>query len=192
MFLKIYNKILLWGKAKNSVKILSLISFIEAIFFPIPPDLVLLPMCLASPKRAFYYAGLTTLCSVLGGIIGYIIGVLAFDAINVFMIELGYEEHILRVQEWFETWGIWVIFMAGFSPIPYKVFTIIAGASLMPFLGFVVASFFGRGARFFLIALFVILGGEVLQRNISKNIEYIGWFVFLPVCIFIFFNIFTQ
>ncbi len=192
MFHKIYHKLLNWGKAKNSVLILSISSFIEAVFFPLPPDLLLIPMCLATPKKAYYFATLTTFFSVLGGIFGYFLGMIAFDYLGGLMINMGYEQYILQVREWFENWGIWIIFLAGFSPIPYKIFTIIAGATLMPFVGFVIASFFGRGARFFLLALFVNLGGEVLQKNIKKNIEYIGWSLLVLILTLIIFKINTQ
>ena len=189
MFSKTYNTILNWARNKNSIVILSITSFMEAVFFPLPPDLILIPMCLASPKKAFYFAGVTTFFSVLGGILGYFLGIWAFDFFNIYMINFGYEKYILKVTEWFNVWGIWIIFIAGFSPIPYKIFTILAGAFYMPFLGFVFASLVGRGARFFLIALFVNLGGETLKKNIKKHIEYIGWFFLLLLLILIYFKI---
>ena len=192
MFSKTYNKILHWAQNKNSIVILSIVSFIEAIFFPFPPDIFLIPMCLASPKKAFYFAGLTTIFSVLGGVLGYCLGVWAFDFFNVFMINFGYEQYITQVIEWFNDWGIWIILVAGFSPIPYKVFTIMAGGSFMPFLGFVLASLVGRGARFFLLALFVTLGGETLQKNIKKYIEYIGWTILLLIFILIYLKIHSN
>ena len=149
-------------------------------------------MCLASPKKAFYLAIITTIFSVLGGIIGYCLGIWAFDFFNIYMINLGYEQHILKVTQWFNDWGIWIIFVAGFSPIPYKIFTIMAGASYMPFLGFVVASLVGRGSRFFLLALLVNLGGETLQKSIKKYIEYIGWSILLLLLVIIYLKIHSN
>ena len=192
MFRYLYTKILFWGQSRNSVRVLYVTSFIEAIFFPLPPDVLLIPMCLASPKKAFYLAGLTTIFSVLGGAVGYFLGVIAYDFINIILVDFGYEKHILQVQKWFENWGIWIIFLAGFTPIPYKIFTILAGASLMPFFGFLAGSFFGRGTRFFLIALLIIWGGESLKNNINKYIEYIGWAILVLILILIFLNTFTH
>ena len=191
MFSKTYNKILNWARNKNSSVILSIMSFAEAVFFPLPPDMFLIPMCLATPKKAIYFAGLTTIFSVLGGVLGYCLGIWAFDFFNFYMINLGYEQQILKVTEWFNDWGIWIIFIAGFSPIPYKIFTVMAGATYMPFLGFIFASLVGRGSRFFLLALVISLGGENLQKNIKKYIEYIGWSILL-LLLFIIYLKFTP
>ena len=139
MFSKIFSKIIIWSRTKNSIRILSFISFIEAIFFPLPPDMLLIPMCLASRKKAFHFAAITTFFSVLGGVFGYLIGMFMYDSTYLFMVDLGYQEKILQVKQFFSDWGIWIILLAGFTPIPYKLFTIIAGALSMPFFGFIFA-----------------------------------------------------
>tara|TARA_B100000214_G_C23811884_1_gene555371 strand:- start:57 stop:632 length:576 start_codon:yes stop_codon:yes gene_type:complete len=185
----IYKKILIYSKNKHSKSALCLTSFIEAIFFPIPPDLLLLPMCLALPNRSFYYAFLTTLFSVLGGVCAYWIGFFVFDLYSYLLVDYGYQKQVVEVKTWFKEWGIWIIFLASFTPIPYKIFTIVAGTMAMPFFGFIFASIIGRGLRFFLVALFVTVGGEKLQKNITKHIELLGWFCIILITLYIFFKL---
>lgn len=144
---------------------LAVLSFTESSFFPIPPDAMLAPMSLARPERAWYYATLTTVMSVLGGLAGYLIGWLAFDLIEPALHAAGYWELYLAVREWFDRWGFWAIFIAGFSPIPYKLFTIAAGVISMPLLPFIVASIIGRGGRFYLVAGLMRWGGAPWNRR---------------------------
>jgi len=132
-------------------------------------------MCLSKPGRAIRYALYTTIASVLGGILGYLIGVFAFEAIEPVLQKLHYMEKYRTIELWFEEWGVWAVFLAGFSPIPYKLFTISAGVLHMAFLPFVLASFVGRGARFFLVAGLIAWGGERLESTLSQHVERIGW-----------------
>lgn len=177
MFQKLYDKALLWSKHRHAVKYLCTLSFAESSFFPVPPDVMLAPMALARPDKAFNYAIWTTLASVLGGILGYAIGFFLFDSIESWLQSTHYWEGYLTAQQWFEEWGVWAIFVAGFSPIPYKVFTIAAGALNMVFLPFVVASVVGRGARFFLLAMLIAAGGEKLETKLRHYMDRIGWTV---------------
>ena len=151
------------------------LSFAESSFFPIPPDVMLAPMSLAQPRRAWRFALLTTITSVLGGILGYVIGLLAFDLVEPLLKDAGYYPKYLQAKAWFDEWGFWAVFLAGFSPIPYKVFTITAGVSAMALLPFVVASVVGRGARFFLVASLMAWGGEKMEEQLHRWIDYIGW-----------------
>lgn len=175
MFSFLYKKVLAWARHKHAVWYLSALSFAESSFFPVPPDVMLAPMALARPDRALRYALLTTMASVLGGMLGYLIGAFAFDLIEPWIHQFGYWEKYSLAQEWFEKWGFWAVFLAGFSPIPYKVFTIAAGALSMAFLPFVGASFIGRGGRFFLVALLLAWGGKPLEKTLHKYIDRIGW-----------------
>jgi len=177
MFKQLYNRVLTWAEHPKANRFLFGLSFAESSFFPIPPDVMLAPMCLAKPSRGFYFATLTTLGSVLGGIFGYFIGLFAFDFIQPAIEALKYTEKLEHVNEWFVEWGFWAILIAGFSPIPYKLFTIAAGMLQMMFLPFVIASIVGRGARFFLVAFLVSLGGEGLRDQLNNHIERIGWAV---------------
>ena len=149
MFKALYDKALQWAKHRHASKYLFALSFAESSFFPVPPDVMLAPMALAQPSKALRFALLTTIASVLGGVFGYLIGYFAFDTIAPWLQETRYWDKYLLARDWFDEWGFWAIFIAGFSPIPYKVFTIAAGALSMMFLPFVAASLVGRGLRFF-------------------------------------------
>ena len=175
MFKKLYNRVLTWAEHPKAQIYLFILSFSESSFFPIPPDVMLAPMCLAKPKKGFYFALITTLGSVLGGIFGYLIGWFAFDLIEPIIESLNYQNKLEMVQVWFNEWGFWAIFIAGFSPIPYKLFTISAGLMQMLFLPFVLASIIGRGARFFLVAFLITFGGDAIRNTLNKRIEWIGW-----------------
>ena len=155
-----YDYILRLASHAKATYYLFLLSVAESSFFPIPPDVMLLPMCLAQPNRVWRLAGITTIGSVLGGVIGYAIGAYAFGFIEPVLADSGYMNSYLHAVRWFEEWGFWAIFVAGFSPIPYKVFTIAGGAMGMALLPFVVASFIGRGARFYLLALLIRFFGH--------------------------------
>jgi len=124
-------------------------SFAESFFFPVPPDVMLAPMCLVNPRRAWNFALLTTITSVVGGIVGYAIGHFALDLILPWLQESHYWPAYQTSVEWFNRWGFWAVFVASFSPIPYKIFTIAAGALSLALLPFLLASIVGRGMRFF-------------------------------------------
>lgn len=183
MFKKLYDKALTWSRHRHAAKYLSALSFAESSFFPIPPDVMLAPMALAQPDKALRLALLTTVFSVLGGILGYAIGFFMFDSISPWLQETHYWEKYLQAENWFKEWGFWAVFVAGFSPIPYKVFTIAAGALQMIFLPFVLASMVGRGARFFLVALLIAAGGEKLELKLRQYMDLIGWAVVAIVLI---------
>ncbi len=155
------------------------LSFAESSFFPIPPDVMLAPMVLARPRTAWRLAFITTLFSVLGGLAGYFIGVFALELVEPLIIEAGYRGAYDQAQAWFLAWGFWVVFLAGFSPIPYKIFTITAGAMVVPLLPFAVASLIGRGARFAMVAGLVAWGGPRFEPWLRRYIDWIGWGVVL-------------
>ena len=183
MFKALYEKALIWAKHRHATKYLCALSFSESSFFPIPPDVMLAPMALAQPEKAFRFALLTTLFSVLGGMLGYGIGYFLFDNIAPWLQETKYWEKYLTAESWFKEWGFWAVFVAGFSPIPYKVFTIAAGALQMSFLPFVLASLVGRGARFFLVAMLIAAGGEKLESKLRQYMDIIGWVIVALVVI---------
>ncbi len=183
MFKILYDKALGWSRHRHATKYLCILSFAESSFFPIPPDVMLAPMALAQPKKAFRFALLTTIFSVLGGIFGYAIGFFMFDSIAPWLQETHYWEKYLIAEIWFKDWGFWAVFIAGFSPIPYKVFTIAAGALQMFFLPFVLASLVGRGARFFLVALLLAAGGEKLENKLRQYMDILGWTMVVLVII---------
>ena len=175
LFSSLYERALSWSRHRHAPAYLAGLSFAESSFFPIPPDVMLAPMSMATPKKAIWFATLTTIASVVGGILGYLIGILAFDLVEPWIKEIGYHHHYLTAREWFDQWGFWAVFLAGFSPIPYKIFTITAGAIGMAFLPFVVASAIGRGARFFLVAVLMAWGGEAMEQKIRRYVDWLGW-----------------
>lgn len=179
IFARLYAKAMAWAGHVHAPRYLAALSFAESSFFPIPPDVMLIPMSIERPERAWRFALLTTLSSVLGGIAGYLLGWLAFEAIEPALHYLGYWDKYLMVRDWFGRWGLWVVFVAGFSPIPYKLFTLSAGALSMMFLPFVLVSLIGRGARFFLVAFLVRFLkprlGPHLGPIVHQYIEWFGW-----------------
>lgn len=185
MFRRLYNAVVRASGHRRAPALLTLLAFSESSFFPIPPDVMLAPMTLARPQRAWWFALITTLASIAGGILGYWIGALFLDALLPWLKDLGYFHAYETARDWFEAYGFWAILLAGFSPIPYKVFTIAAGAVAMPFLPFVLGSAVGRGGRFFLVAGLVRLLGPVFEQRLLKYIDWIGWAIVALIIIVI-------
>ncbi len=181
IFSSVYNKVMAWSRHRHAPGYLAGLSFAESSFFPIPPDVMLAPMSLAQPKRAWFFAGLTTLASVAGGIAGYIIGMYFIEFIEPFIHKWGYWEKFLHVRVWFEEWGFWAILIAGFSPVPYKLFTISAGVISMAFVPFVLASAIGRGARFYLVSGLMVWGGARMEEKLRCYIDRLGWLVVFAI-----------
>lgn len=175
IFSLLYQKVMAWSRLPNAQWYLGALSFAESSFFPIPPDVMLAPMSLANPSKAWWFALLTTITSVLGGLFGYLIGVTAFDFIEPYLRASHYWEHFQTAELWFKEWGFWAIFVAGFSPIPYKVFTIAAGALSMAIVPFTIASLIGRGSRFFIVAGLMKCGGARMEANLHKYVDRLGW-----------------
>ncbi|NNF17350.1 MAG: DedA family protein [Gammaproteobacteria bacterium] len=167
----LYDRVLQWSRHPHAPWYLSAVSFSESSFFPIPPDVMLAPMTLASPEKWMRLAFITTVASVLGGVLGYFIGYFAIDQVAPYLREWGYWDEMERAGEWFATYGFWAIFIAGFSPIPYKVFTIAAGAAMMVLPVFVFASVVGRGARYLMVAGAVRWGGAPFEAAIRRNVD---------------------
>jgi len=132
-------------------------------------------MCLAQPERAWRFALITTLTSVAGGLAGYAIGYFAFEAIAPWLQTTKYWASYQTAVQWFNDYGFWAVFIAGFSPIPYKVFTIAAGALSMALTPFILASLIGRGARFFLVAGLMKWGGTRMEAALGRYVDRLGW-----------------
>lgn len=184
LFSTMYDKVMLWSKHRYALAGLSFVSFIEAIFFPIPPDIMLIPMSISQPNKAMRYAIYATAFSIVGGIIGYCIGFYASDWVQQTVAHFGYQGHFERAMSWFEQWGIAIIFLAaGFSPVPFKVFTLCAGVLQMAFLPFILTATISRFARFVLVAKLSAWGGEKYADKIRRSIELIGWATLIIVVI---------
>ncbi len=175
VFGPLYDTVLKWAAYPSAPWYLCGLSFAESSFFPVPPDVMLAPMSLAAPRKAMRFALITTLGSLAGGVVGYFIGLFALEWISPWMQEFGYWEKYLEVQGVFATWGFWAVLVAGFSPIPYKVFTISAGALAMNLPLFLLASAVGRGARFFMVAGLVMWGGPKIEPMLRQYVERLGW-----------------
>ncbi|WP_144391348.1 YqaA family protein [Pleionea sediminis] len=180
IFSSLYDKCLTWARHQHAVYYLGGLSLAESIFFPIPVDVMLAPMAMARRDKAWFYAAVATLTSVVGGVLGYLLGFWAFDSLVMPAIEAaGYQPKYDKVVAWFEAYGVWVVFIAGFSPLPYKLFTLTAGALNMALLPFIIASTIGRSARFFLVAGIMYWGGEAIDRKLKQTIDWLGWVVIL-------------
>jgi len=175
LFGPLYDRVLGWAAHPKARWYLGGLSFAESSFFPVPPDVMLAPMALARPVDAWRLAALTTVTSVAGGVLGYFIGYFALDLVEPWMVSAGHWEGYLQVQGWFRTWGFWAVLAAGFSPIPYKLFTIAAGALAMFMPAFVLASLVGRGGRFFLVAGLIRWGGAPMEAQLRRHVEFLGW-----------------
>lgn len=175
IFSRLYEIVLRWAAHRHAPKYLGAMSFAEASFFPVPPDVMLAPMVLAQREKAWWYAGITSLASVFGGVFGYLIGLYAFELVEPLLHQVGYWEKYLVTRSWFEHWGFWAVFLAGFTFIPYKLFTIAAGVTGMFFPAFLIASATSRSARFYLVAAAVYWGGERMEQNLRKYADLLGW-----------------
>ncbi len=177
LFTRLYDLSLKWAAHRHASYYLGGLSFAESSFFPVPPDVMLAPMTLAKPHKGIGYALLTTIASVLGGLFGYLVGYFAYELVEPVIVRFGYLERFQMAQQWFKEWGFWIVLIAGFSPIPYKVFTIAAGTLSLFLPVFLLASLIGRGSRFFLVAGLIIWGGERFEHKLRQYIEWLGWFM---------------
>jgi len=177
MFRGLYDRVLVLSRHPHARRYLAALSLAEATVFPVPPDVMLGPMVLANRSAAWQLALLTTVASVVGGLIGYLIGWLAIDAVAPLIERTGYEQAYEAAVEAFRQYGVWFVIVAGFTPIPFKIITIAGGALVMPLWGFVLGSVIGRGARFFLVAGLVWLGGERAADHLREWVDAIGWVV---------------
>ncbi len=185
LFTRLYDTTLALAGHRRAPAALVGVSFAEASFFPVPPDVLMIPMIFRRPERAWHYALLATLGSAVGGLFGYALGYFLFELIEPWLLSLGYGDTLAQVRGFFRDYGVWVVFAAGFSPIPYKLFTLTAGAMAMPLLPFVLASLVGRGARFFLVAAISRWGGAHHQATIRRWIEWLGWLTVVVIVLFI-------
>jgi membrane protein YqaA with SNARE-associated domain len=183
MLRRLYDWVFELAAKPWATKALAVIAFAESSVFPIPPDVMLVPMCLAKPKRAFYYAGICTIASVLGGILGYAIGALLYDSVGHFLIKLyGYGDKMEAFRAAYAEWGAWIILLKGATPIPYKLVTIASGFAGYNFGWFVVLSIITRGIRFFVFAGILYFWGEPAREFIEKRL---GTVLFVSVAILV-------
>lgn len=173
MLRKLYDWVMGLAASKHAPTSLFAVSFAESSFFPIPPDVMLAPMVLARPERAWFYAGLCTLASVLGGALGYAIGYF-LEPLGLWLLNLmGHADGQQAFQAWFAEWGLWVILIKGLTPIPYKLVTIASGLAHFSFVTFIVASVVTRGARFFLVAGLLKYFGPPVRTFVEERLTLV-------------------
>jgi len=192
IFEPLYDRVMAWSRHRHAPRYLAALSFAESSFFPVPPDVMLAPMAAARPGDGLRFALLTTVFSVLGGLFGYLIGMLAYELVSPWILQAGYGERLDLAVEWFSVWGVWVVLIAGFSPIPYKLFTVTAGALAMPLAPFVIASLVGRGSRFLAVGLLMAWLGPRAERHLRPYMERLGWFFVLVLLVSILFATFID
>lgn len=187
MLKRLYNWTLDKAAHRHAERWLAVISFVESSFFPIPPDVVLAPMCLAKPEKAFRYAAICTVASVAGALLGYAIGYFLFETIGHAILDFyGLADKFAAFQQAFNQQGWLIVLLAGFTPLPFKVITIAAGATAMPLYVLIGAAIIARSARFFLVALLLWRFGPPMKAWIDRNfalttmvagIAFIGGFI---------------
>ena len=185
----IYNWTLNKADHPKAPWFLSLISFAESSFFPIPPDIILIPMIIANKLKAWWYAFICTVSSVLGGIVGYFIGAFFYSTIGITIIQYyTLEEQFFNFESMYNQYGFWIILGAGFTPFPFKFITIASGFLHLNIFLFIIVAFIGRGLRFYLIAFLLRIFGNWINSFIDKYFNFlailffvllIGSFIFL-------------
>jgi dedA family protein len=172
---RIYDHTLNLASRKNALTWLFIISFIESSFFPIPPDIMIIPMVLATPKEAYKIAGVATVASVLGGYFGYFIGVYGFELIARPLLEFyGYMKQFGEFENYYHEYGAWIVFGAGITPFPYKIITIASGVVRLDLVVFTIASVIARGMRFYFIAWLLKRFGDPMKVFIEKNLNLLS------------------
>jgi membrane protein YqaA with SNARE-associated domain len=182
LFGPLYDRALLWSRHPKAPALLAGLSFAEAIVFPVMPEVMLAPMCLAQPRRGFWFATLSLAGSLVGAVIGYLLGHYAVELVRPLLADLGWLARIdaqvasLREVLAQSPWkAFWLLVIAGFTPIPLKIFTWASGIVGVPMLPFLTSMFVGRGKRVFLVALAIRFGGERAEKALHRYIEPIGW-----------------
>ena len=180
----LYNWTLELANNPRAIWLLGFVSFIEAIFFPIPPDILLIPMILANIQKAWFYAFVATITSVMGGLVGYAVGFLAYSEIaEPLLTSLGKQSAMILFSNSINENGFLIVLTAGISPIPFKVVSIMSGFTQMPLLVFLVSAMLGRATRFFVVATLLKYYGETIKSFIET---YLGWlFLVFMVLIFV-------
>jgi membrane protein YqaA with SNARE-associated domain len=175
---RLYDWMLSWADRRSGPAALGVISFAESSFFPIPPDPLLLALCLGRPRKALMFAAICTLGSVLGGMFGYLLGSLLWSGISDFFFSYVpgvTPEAFATVQDWYQRWGFWAVFLAGLTPLPYKVFTLSSGVFAISFPIFLIASTISRGLRFFAEAALIYFYGPPIGAFIDRHFNKLAW-----------------
>lgn len=176
MLRKIYDWCIAAADKPYAIWLLGAVSFAESSFFPVPPDVMLIPMSLARPQRAWLYAVVCTVTSVAGGVLGYAIGSLLYDSVGQWLIQLyGYGDKVETFRASYAQYGAWIILLKGLTPIPYKIVTITSGFANYNIWLFILFSIIARGGRFFVVAILLNRYGETIRHYIEKHLTLFVW-----------------
>ena len=176
MLRRLYDWIIRLAGSRQAIPAMGLVAFAESSFFPIPPDVMLVPMVLANREKAFRIALVCTVCSVVGGLLGYAIGYYFFETAGAWVVKTyGLQAGLDKFRDQYAHWGIWVILIKGLTPIPYKLVTIASGAAHFDLFTFVWASIVTRGARFFIVSALLWKYGEPIRAFIEKRLTLVTW-----------------
>lgn len=181
LFAPLFAKTLQWSRHPNAPVFLVGLSFIEAIFFPVPPEVMLAPMSVADRRRALRFATLSLAGSMVGMFFGYALGYYAIELAMPLLDRFGYAAQFESIKQQASENGFWLLLLAGFTPVPFKVFTLASGAVAMPLLPFFFGALIGRGKRVYLVAGAIRLGGERAEQALHRYIEPIGWIALLAL-----------
>ncbi|HEX8217151.1 MAG TPA: YqaA family protein [Allosphingosinicella sp.] len=184
MFRRLYDWTLRLARHRRAIPAMAAISFAESSFFPIPPDVMLVPMVLANRSRAYLIATVCTVASVAGGLFGYAIGYFLYDSVGLYLVNLyGMHDAAAEYHEWYAEYGAWVILIKGLTPIPFKLVTIASGLARFDLGLFVLLAAITRGVRFFAMAALLRRYGEPIERFIDERLTLVSWcFLGLLVC----------
>jgi len=172
MLRRLYNWCIAAAGQPHASWIMGVVSFAESSFFPVPPDVMLVPMSLARPDRAYFYATLCTVTSVAGGLLGYFIGAYLYDSLGLWLMQLyGYGSKVEAFREAYKEWGAWIIVLKGMTPIPYKIVTIASGFANYPLVPFILLSFLARGMRFYIVAFLLNRYGVRARAILEERLE---------------------
>ena len=173
MLRRLYDWCIAAAGKPHATWIMGVVSFVESSFFPVPPDAMLIPLCLARPDRAYFYATVCTLTSVAGGVLGYVIGAYLYDSVGLWLMQIyGYGDKIEAFRQAYAEWGAWIIVLKGMTPIPYKIVTIASGFADYPLIPFILLSFVARGMRFYLVAFLLHRYGPRAREIIEKRLGF--------------------
>jgi membrane protein YqaA with SNARE-associated domain len=177
LFRPLYEMALRWAAHRHAERYLAGVSFVEAFIFPVAPEFMLAPMTLAKPRSWARFAAVSLIFSLLGALVGYAIGHYAIDSVTPLLQRFGYWDKYLEVRQLAAEKGFWMLLVAGFIPVPLKIFTLASGAVDMPLLPFLAGMLVGRGKRVFLVTGAIRLGGARAEQWLRRWIEWIGWAV---------------
>jgi len=175
MLRRLYDWCIAAAGKPHATWIMGIVSFVESSFFPVPPDAMLIPMALARPDKAYFYATVCTIASVAGGVLGWLIGHFLYDSLGLWLMQLyGYGSKVESFREAYNQWGTWIILLKGLTPIPYKIVTIASGFAAYPLVPFILLSFIARGMRFYVVAFLLNRYGARARAIIEERLTF--WF----------------